>query len=351
MKSLHVFAAAILFGLPLLGAPLAAQTNSSSGPIIQFDNAAYNFGKVNNGEFVTHTYFVTNAGDATLEITNVHPACGCTTTAPWTHEIPPGQSGSIPIKFNSSHFSGNVIKTIDVYSNAKNQPHAILHLTGAIWKPVVLTPQMATITASLDSSSPAMSSVRILNQSDQPLTLSDPVPSNKKFAAEIKTTRPGKEYQLVISALPPFAVGNTPGTISLKTSLSNMATLNVSVFLSVQPAVVVSPSRVSLGPCPDRWTTNYVFIHGNGTNLLSLSEPSCSDSRVTVSIRPIQPARSMFNLAIALPPNYQIPPSQHVTVTVKTSNPKFPLVTIPLHQFAKARFSSGPPLMPATAHP
>src|ERR1700677_5062348 len=327
MKSSHVIAVSILFGLTVACAPLEAQSNSPDGPVIAFDSGSYNFGKVGAGEFVTHTYIVTNTGTGVLEITNVHPACGCTTAAPWTRHIAPGQTGSIPIKFNSTHYTGHVIKTIDVYSNARNQPHASLLLTGVIWKPIDVMPQTAVINVPPDSSFPALASVRIINEGDQPLTVSDPVSSSKKFSAELKTTKPGKEYELVVSAPPPFNVGNISGMISLKTSLPTMPNLNVNVIVSVQAAVQVSPSQLMLGPCPDRWTTNRIFIHGNGTNLLTLSEPACSDSRIQVSVLPIQPSRSMYNLVVALPPNYQIEAAQSVVVTVKSNNPKLPVVT------------------------
>src|ERR1700683_2168329 len=144
MKSMRFCATLILSAMTATGVRVAAQGTSTppsipapaatvstaSGPIIQFDNEEYDFGKVSSGEKVHHTYIVTNTGDAMLQITNVHPGCGCTTAGTWTHDVAPGKTGEIPVQFNSANYGAQVTKTIDVYSNAKNSPHKILRLKG-----------------------------------------------------------------------------------------------------------------------------------------------------------------------------------------------------------------------------
>ena len=54
-------------------------TNAAGGPMISFDARSYNFGKVIQGAMIRHEFVVSNAGDQTLRITDVHPGCGCTT--------------------------------------------------------------------------------------------------------------------------------------------------------------------------------------------------------------------------------------------------------------------------------
>src|SRR5438093_11945731 len=57
------------------------------GPRIQFEQPDYDFGKVSSGESVKHTYTFTNTGDALLEVSAVHPSCGCTTAGEWSKEV------------------------------------------------------------------------------------------------------------------------------------------------------------------------------------------------------------------------------------------------------------------------
>jgi hypothetical protein len=52
----------------------------------------------------------------------------------------------------------------------------------------------------------------------------------------------------------------------------------------------------------------------------------------------------MFMVQVALPPNYQIPPGQQVEVSVKSNNPRNPLIKVPLAQLPR-------PVLPARPTP
>src|SRR5262245_20732698 len=67
-------------------------------PKIVFLTPSFDFGKARTGDSVKHTLVFTNIGDATLEISNVRPGCGCTTTGEWTKKVEPGKTGTIPIQ-------------------------------------------------------------------------------------------------------------------------------------------------------------------------------------------------------------------------------------------------------------
>src|SRR5277367_5356478 len=119
MKSMRFCATLILAAATATGVRLAAQTtptppssvaastapaSPAPGPIIQVDNTMFDFGKVTTGEKVRHNYIVTNTGNETLQITNVHPGCHCTTAGDWTHKIEPCQTGTIPVQSDSTGF-------------------------------------------------------------------------------------------------------------------------------------------------------------------------------------------------------------------------------------------------------
>ena len=89
-------------------APAAAAATTATGPKISFAAPQYDFGKAKAGEPVKHTYIFTNTGDAMLIVSNVQPSCGCTTAGEWSRETAAGQTGSIPVQFNSANYSGNV---------------------------------------------------------------------------------------------------------------------------------------------------------------------------------------------------------------------------------------------------
>jgi hypothetical protein len=335
---------------PLPPAPAAGGAGENSvksaeggaGPLIQFDQKEYNWGKVESGEFVKHVFTVTNTGTQTLEITRVHPSCGCTTAGDWTKRIEPGQSGVIPIQFNSAGKSGPITKTIDITSNAKDHPRETLFIRGTVWKSIEVTPQMPVINLVADATNSPSTSVRITTQADQPVEISDPVSSSKSFTAELLTNTPGKEYKLIVTVLPPFAVGSPTATIDLKTSLPSTPILSVKVMATIQPEIQVSPPQLRLGTLPNVWTTNHsIFIRGNGAAPVTLSDPECSDPRVHAQLSPVGVA-GMYNLQVALPPNYQIEPGQPVEISVKSNNPRHPIVQVPLVQYARGAAAASP---------
>jgi hypothetical protein len=338
---------------PSSGPPAVAQASSAPGPIIEVDKVLFDFGRISVGEKARHTYIITNTGDATLQITNVHPGCHCTTAGDWTHTIEPGKTGSIPVQFDSTGFSGNITRTVDVYSNAKNEPHKVLHLKGTIWKPIEYA-ATAVLSIPADGTNEASTTVKIVNKTDNPITLSNVVSAKSQFTAELKETKPGQEFELVITGHPPYPNGNTSGTISINTSLASTPIINVTAMLNVTPAIQVSPSQIILNGQPDRGTTNRVTIVANTTNLLTLSNPMASDSQIQVDLKP-GARKGLFTLTVVTPPGFHLTPGQRAEVTIESNHPRYPVIRIPIMQypsrkpFAALPKNQNPP--PAPSHP
>lgn len=326
----------------LPGATLMTATNAG-GARIQFETPIFDFGRIKSGEVVKHTYYFTNAGDQTLYLTNVHPQCGCTAAGEWTRQVEPGQFGSIPVQFNSANFQGMVFKSIAVICNDKTQPTISLQLKGTIWKPIDVAPLFAVLNIPPDAQT-ASTTVRIINNMDDPITVSPPESNNKSFTAAISTNQPGKEFQVVVTAVPPLSPGNVQGQISIRTSSTNMPVVIVTVWANVQPAVLVMPPQVTLPPAPlANPLTPIVNIQNNSTNALSLSEPTINAKGVNVQLNETIPGRA-FSVTLSVPQGFEMPPGEPVALTLKSSNPQHALIRIPINQIPR-------PVAPAPAPP
>ena len=314
-------------------APSAATTNFA-GPKIRFATAMYDFGRAQSGELVKHTYIFTNIGDETLILANVQPQCGCTTAGEWTKQVEPGKTGSIPIQLNTANQPSQVFKQVTVTCNDKSQGTLFLQLRGTVYKPLEVNPQLAVLNLSPDSEL-ASTIVTITNSTDEPLTLSEPESNNKAFKAELKTIAPGKGYQLVISSVPPMPSGGVQAQVNMKTSWTNPPVLSVQVYANVQPAMAVIPSHITLPPGPlANPHTPSVMIQNNSTNQLSLSDPAVNAPSVETQIKETQPGRS-FTVLATFPQGFELPPGQQLELTVKTSNPKHPVVRVPVTQMPR----------------
>ena len=320
---------------PTNSAPAQAAEPSTGGPKIQFDEMIHDFGRITGGQVVKHTFVFTNSGDQVLELSNVQPSCGCTTAGEWSHKVEPGKTGNIPIQFNSGNFGGEIHKTITVTSNSKGQPQTVLQIKGSIWKPLEITPQFAVLNVIPESSSNAPVKVKIVNNTDFPVTLGTPESSNKAFHPELTELKAGKEFELVVSAVPPYGTGNVQGNITLKTSMTNLPLISVVAWANIQAIIAVSPQQVVLprAPLPNKMSPS-VMIQNRGTNLLTLTEGKVNVEGVEVELKELQPGRS-FNATLTFPQGFEIQPGTPVELTFKSNHPQHPLIKIPVMQMPR----------------
>ncbi len=314
---------------------------ATSGPKIQFAETAFDFGRISSGELAKHEFVFTNTGTATLEINDVRPGCGCTTAGTWDKKVEPGKTGVIPLQFNSTGFSGSVTKSATVTCNDPGQSNLVLQLNAKIWKAIDVTPTMAVFTVSSETQTNETRSVRIVSNLEEAIELSDLQCTNSAFRAELKTVRPGKEFELLITAVPPFLENRIITAVSLKTSTPTNPTINVSAYLNVQQPVNVMPTHVMLpqGPLTNA-AHSVVMIQNTGTNSLVLTEPAVNVPDAVAHVQETQPGR-LFSLTVDFPVGFQAKVGQKVEVTVKSNHPRFPLIQVPV-------FQPQPPVAPPT---
>jgi hypothetical protein len=325
-------------------APVAPAVASAApgGPEMVFPTNNYDFGRVTMGYQVNHTFIVSNAGTQTLTISEVRPGCHCTTAKDWTHQIAPGKTGEISIKFDSGGINGDVTRSITVRSNGKTAPVQTLLIHGNVWREIEVTPQTAYMMVMPESTNTASTIVHIVNQGATPIELSEPTCSVPTFKGRIKVLVPGKEFELTVSTMPMMPSGNNVGTISIKTTSTNSPVLNITALAMVQPSLTIAPLQIVLPPDIHAWTTNEVFITANSSRPLVLSDLQvCCDKSIKATLKEVVPARQ-FNLLVAFPPGFKLAPGQRAQVFVKSNNAEHPMITIPITQF---------PRQPAMAQP
>ena len=106
---------------------LKAATNAPK-PKLAIASLEHSFGQVKPGTPLTYTFKVENKGDANLEIANVSPSCGCTTSN-FDKVVAPGKSGGITLAVEKTeNYKGEVTKTATVTTNDPDHPSFTLTL-------------------------------------------------------------------------------------------------------------------------------------------------------------------------------------------------------------------------------
>ncbi len=322
---------------------------TTAGARIQFAELSHDFGRIDSGAVMKHEFVFTNVGAATLEISEVRPGCGCTTAGSWDRRVEPGKTGRIPLQFNSSGFSGSISKGATVTCNDVTQSNVYLTVKGNVWRPIEATPQSAYFNISDEAPTNTTRLIRIVNNTESNVTLEDPVCTNRAFRAELRTVKPGKEFELAVTVQPPFDLPRPQATVTVKTSLTNAPLLSIPAYAYIQPAVSVIPSQLMLpaGPLKSALQPS-VTIRNSGTNTLTLSDASVNLEGATVSIKEVQPGR-VYTLSLNVPAGLQLQPAQKVVASVKSNHPRFPLLQVPVFQSARTQSSVSTPVATPTA--
>lgn len=308
-----------------------AKAASGSGPRIQFATPVFDFAKATPGQSVKYSFIFTNTGNQPLEISAVRPGCGCTTAGKWTRRVEAGRTGAIPLQLDVADTwpSGPIAKTVTVDCNDPSQPWVVLQIQGTVWKPIDVAPMLAAFNLVADSAA-ASTSVRIINNTEAPIVLAAPEVNNRAFSVVLKTNQAGKEFELVVTARPPFSPGPIQGEIKLKRPARDLQEIRVPVYANVQPVIEVMPPQITLrAGATGRSLNPTITIQNNSTRHLELSDPVVNDKNVAIQIKEAQPGHS-FAVTLAFPPDFKIPEGQHRAFTVKTSHPQFPVIEVPI---------------------
>lgn len=310
-------------------------TNSAAAmpaPRIAFGTTNYEFGKVTQGAVVKTDFYFTNTGNAVLEITAVKPGCGCTTAGTWDRRVEPGQTGKIPVEFNSTDFQGNISKGVTVVCNDPARRTTSLKVSGNVWCPITVLPSTAIFQAEAGEQTNQTRVVRIQSNMDQPLALSAPVSSSPFFKAELREVQPGRQFELHVSSVAPFPSNSVTGTIEVKTSSPDKPLLMVKAFGQLLQPIIASPSQIVLpAKLPPGPLQRNITIFSRGTNALQLTNARFSLPGAQLALEETQPGR-VFVLRATFPGKIDLAPGAKAELSVETGNPKLPVMRIPVLQ-------------------
>ncbi len=136
MASLQVMAISSFFLRAAAQTPAPSPPPASAPapvPVITVEETRFDFGKIHHGQTVVHGFKVSNTGQATLHIKEVHANCGCTTTLIGKMELAPGESTEIDAEFTpDKEFTGDVRKNIMVLSDAPIHSRLILRFAADV---------------------------------------------------------------------------------------------------------------------------------------------------------------------------------------------------------------------------
>ncbi len=132
MKRRLVFNIILLLSAAMVIVGYTHLAGQAGQPKLVFKEKAWDFGRIKQGEVVTHEFVFRNEGTAPLKITRVTTSCGCTAALVSANEIKPGQEGRLKVSFDSRGYYDRVVKYVYFESNDPEQPRVELTISTTV---------------------------------------------------------------------------------------------------------------------------------------------------------------------------------------------------------------------------
>ncbi len=232
--------------LPVLIPALFPVLAIAQAPKISFDATHFDFGRISPDKKVSHLYKVTNAGNAILSITNVRPACGCTSTVTGQWSVKPGESTQIEATFDPKGQRGIVRKSIVVVSNDPKSPETVLTFDAEVVQPIQPSKDNVFFDQ-VDRTGSASDSIRFASTDGNPVQLTGAQAPGAPYL-HLATRSEGKDAVLDLKlAGNEIPKGQDMGieVVTVHTTNPRLPVFRVNVQWQVKPSIIPDPPAVA----------------------------------------------------------------------------------------------------------
>ncbi len=243
MKRLFIISSLLIFAF-LLNANAQNNKKSNSAPQPKLEivgGDTYDWGLVKYKDNpLKAVVIIKNTGDATLKITKVKPACGCTTAPLNKSTLEPGDTTAINITLRIGNRSSSVHKTVRIASNDPQNPNKILHLKCKIFFALEVTPTPYFTFNSMKVGREAKSVLKLKNNTKKTIKLSDIQIKPADMIINIKNgqkIKPGQSIEIA-AKYKPKKPGYFNCSFRAKTSAKDMPSLYISGYGNVQESSI-----------------------------------------------------------------------------------------------------------------
>jgi len=213
-----------------------AQSEKSSGPKLSIvGSSVIDAGNIyNTGAKVEKTFQIRNSGDKTLHISQVKTSCGCTVASLADSVLAPGQAVDLKVDFNPMEYSGDVAKSIYVFSDDPANNMTTLELKMHISFALKAQPNFILFR---DSKVGIQDSVAVIltNTSDEPFQITGVETESDRITGRVDSTsiKPGESVAAEIYLLSKEA-GPVFGNVLIKTTSKLQSVLPIRYYASVR---------------------------------------------------------------------------------------------------------------------
>jgi hypothetical protein len=295
----------------------------------------HDFGSVERGASVSHTFAVPNAGSSLLRLEHVKGSCGCTVAVVSDPDVPPGGEGRVNVTLDTSALAGRTTKVIMVYTSHPAVPTVRLGLTGEVVADLVVSPNALYLGRVRRGEAVEHEIAVVPGRPGGEYAVTAAVEhGNPALRARIEPRVDGPGQRVIVALDADVPLGRLSEQIVLRTTSPTTPHLTVPVFGSVEGDVVVLPRHVTLsagqaGPLPEQ----EVYIRTRGGRRFAVTRVLVPDE-VTYRLTPVADGAE-YRLTLALRPGLE-PGKVERTIEIFTDHPNDAHLVVPLSAIVPA---------------
>ena len=304
-------------------------------PRIALDEPVFDFGTVDRGARVDHTFRVPNRGGATLRIDHVKSSCGCTVAVLSEREVPPGGEARVAVSLDTARLAGRTTKTVNVYTNDPEAPVVGLSLAGQVVADLVLAPQPLYLGHIRRGEATRREVIVTPGRPGERYAVERVEPTSPHVHARLEPRPDGPGQRLLVEIDRDMALGHFNEQLTLHTTSPREPVLTLPVFGSVEGDVVVLPPQVTFGvlrggAAPER----DLYIRNRGARPLTVTSVTVPDDVVTYTLAAVQEGQE-YRLTLRLRDGLK-PGKVESRVEIFTDHPDEKRLVIPLYAIVRA---------------
>lgn len=296
----------------------------NAAPLLVCEEPSFDFGTQDNSQAVEHTYVLRNAGNLTLEISQVRPSCGCTVASITERSVPPGGESRVTARLSLQGRTGPQHKTMTVESNDPQHPQFVLTLQGVAAVPMDVQPPRIATTQLTVGAQPQ--DTVTLTGHGAPFKVTSVEATTDRLRATIEPVEEGRVYKVTIMAREPLGVGQLDATVIIRTDHPQRPTIEVPVTYVVNNEVVVAPPDLVFPTPSEEPVTRTVYVSSGNNTPFQLEGVDTPDAGMSVQVEPFGPTGYKLQVAniIAAPSlNGQV-------IKIRTTSPNMREIALPL---------------------
>lgn len=326
-------------------APLARASDPAAPatprPKIVVPEMVFETPELAKGELGKHEWVIENAGDKTLEISEVSASCSCTVTS-FDKSIPPGGKGKIAAEADTSKMRGGQIVTVTVFSNDPDTPRVDLTFRVKVVDHLIFNPGLARFIRG-HGWPPGEVKQIFFNTEFEGLEIEkieSPYPFLKiesREATEQERRKEGLGKQFVLTMTLDYnqaPVGPLNGDVLVYTNHPKQKIGRLTISGMVRPLVAVTPPRVDFGDVNLSDGIGVRFLVDNlAQAAMKLTEVPAAMPGMTTKIEEIEPGRK-FSVEMMMPADLPKGPFAF-EFKIQTDNSRIPVLVVPVKGVAR----------------